>query len=337
MGARFLLAGLGVTLAAAVPLEGQDRLPIFDAHLHSMAADAQGPPPMAMCVPATAIPAWDPVVPYASTFLEWAKNPSCADPVWSPETDEGVLAGTMEVMERLNVYGVLSSYDEGRRALWMDAAPGRFLPGQAFNVRMTDLTPDSLRRLVASGAVEVLAEVTNQYLGVAPDDSSMDPYWALAEELDLPVGIHIGTGPPGVVHLGSPGHRASLHSALTLEPVLTRHPDLRVYVMHAGWPMIDDMLALMWTYPQVYVDLGGISFFTPDFESYLKRIVKAGFGNRVMFGSDQMVWPGVIERAVERIEAMEFLSEDQKRDIFYNNAARFFRFSESEIARHHGR
>jgi uncharacterized protein len=56
-----------------------------------------------------------------------------------------------------------------------------------------------------------------------------------------------------------------------------------------------------------------------------------------MFGSDQMVWPGLIEPSIEIIEETPFLSEEQKRDIFYNNAARFLRLSEEEIARHHGR
>jgi predicted TIM-barrel fold metal-dependent hydrolase len=56
-----------------------------------------------------------------------------------------------------------------------------------------------------------------------------------------------------------------------------------------------------------------------------------------MFGSDQMVWPGLIALSIEIIEEAPFLSEEQKRDIFYNNAARFLRLSEQEIARHHGR
>jgi hypothetical protein len=72
------------------------------------------------------------------------------------------------------------------------------------------------------------------------------------------------------------------------------------------------------------------------FYRYLQGIVEAGFGNRVMFGSDQMVWPGVIERAVAVIQEAPFLSMDQKRDILYNNAARFLRLSDQEIARHHG-
>lgn len=55
-----------------------------------------------------------------------------------------------------------------------------------------------------------------------------------------------------------------------------------------------------------------------------------------MFGSDQMVWPGTIERAITVIEEAPFLSEEQKRDILYNNAAQFLRLSDKEIARHHG-
>jgi predicted TIM-barrel fold metal-dependent hydrolase len=54
-----------------------------------------------------------------------------------------------------------------------------------------------------------------------------------------------------------------------------------------------------------------------------------------MFGSDQMIWPGIIEPAIKVIEDAPFLTSAQKRDIFYNNAARFLRLSKEEIARHH--
>ncbi len=56
-----------------------------------------------------------------------------------------------------------------------------------------------------------------------------------------------------------------------------------------------------------------------------------------MWGSDQMVWPRAIDVAIEALESAPFLSAEQKRDIFYNNAARFLRLSEEEIAKHHGR
>lgn len=56
-----------------------------------------------------------------------------------------------------------------------------------------------------------------------------------------------------------------------------------------------------------------------------------------MFGSDQMQWPETIALAIEAINTADFLTAEQKRDILYNNAARFLRLSEEEIARHHGR
>ena len=315
----------------------QDRLPVIDVHLHALAADQQGPPPLAMCTPIPEFPAWDPASgPYGATFMAMHKDPPCDDPVWSPETDEELMQETIEAMERLNVFGVLSGTPE-RVGTWMKAAPSRFIPGLGFNaVSDAAITPDSMRTLFESGRVEVLAEVTNQYAGLAPDDERMAPYWALAEELDIPVGIHVGPGPPGVHYLGAAGYRAHLHSAITLEPVLVKHPRLRVYIMHAGFPMIDDLLTLLYAHPQVYVDVGVIVFTRPDFYGYLRRIVEAGHGNRVMFGSDQMVWPGVMERAIARIEEAPFLSEEQKRDILYNNAARFLRLSEEETAQHHG-
>jgi predicted TIM-barrel fold metal-dependent hydrolase len=330
-----LIAGL---LLFAAPVLSQERPPILDMHLHALPADHQGPPPLAMCTPLR-FPAWDPSTPYGATFLAMLKEPACDDPVWSPETDEEVLRRTLAVVERLNVYGVLSGTPD-RVARWREAAPGRFLPGLGFNLASEDVpSPDELRGLVATGSVEVLAEVANQYAGIAPDDERMEPYWALAEELDLPVGIHIGPGPPGVIYLGAAGYRARLHSALTLEPVLVRHPRLRVYVMHAGYPMLDDLLALLYAHPQVYVDTGVIVFTQPRpaFYRYLRGIVDAGFGNRVMFGSDQMVWPETIERSVAVIEEAPFLSAEQKRDILYRNAARFLRLSQEEIDRHHGR
>lgn len=109
--------------------------------------------------------------------------------------------------------------------------------------------------------------------------------------------------------------------------------------MHYGSPLIDEMISMLGAYPQLYVDLGGIQWFYPRpyFYEQLRKFVDAGFEKRVMFGSDQMVWPGVIEPAMAIIEEAPFLSHEQKRDILYNNAARFLRLSKEEIARHHGR
>ncbi|HEX8620563.1 MAG TPA: amidohydrolase family protein [Allosphingosinicella sp.] len=321
-------------LVSAAPLAARDREPILDMHLHALHADEQGPPPLAMCTPIASMPVWDQRGAYADTFLERLKKPPCPDPVWSPLTDEALMRESLEAMDRLNIVGVASGPAE-RVAAWRKARPDRIIPALSFQLE-PELTPAAVRALHASGALAVFGEVTTQYDGVAPDDPRLEPYWALVEELDIPVGIHVGTGPPGVIYLGSGGYRARLHSALTMEEVLVRHPKLRVYLMHAGYPMIDDLLALLYAHPQVYVDIGVIVFTQPRaaFYRYLERIEEAGFGDRILFGSDQMVWPGVIERSVRVIEEAPFLTAGRKRDILYNNAARFLRLTPEQIAAH---
>jgi predicted TIM-barrel fold metal-dependent hydrolase len=52
----------------------------------------------------------------------------------------------------------------------------------------------------------------------------------------------------------------------------------------------------------------------------------------VLFGSDQMIWPDVIEMALESIDSATFLTAEQRRDILFNNAARYLRLPSERIA-----
>lgn len=318
-----------LVLGFGADLEAQSDATIIDMHLHALPADAQGPPPLGMCAPFDVFPTFDPATEsYGDVFMARLKQPPCEDPVWSPETDEGVMEQTLAMLERFDIVAVTSGPLVDAYAA---AAPERILPALLFDVGADPISPDSMRTLLASGKYVALAEVINQYSGIAPDDPRFDPYLAVAEELDVPVGIHVGTGPPGAPLLGFPHYRARLHSPLALEEVLSKHPGLRVWVMHAGWPMLDEMVAVLYAWPQVHVDVGVLAFLLPraEFHRYLRRLVESGFGNRVMFGSDQMVWPGTIPIAIDAIESADFLTEAQKRAIFYDNAARFLRLGEN--------
>jgi predicted TIM-barrel fold metal-dependent hydrolase len=64
------------------------------------------------------------------------------------------------------------------------------------------------------------------------------------------------------------------------------------------------------------------------FYDYLEALVRAGLGTRLMFGSDQMRWPEKIGDGINAIEQAPFLTEDQKRDILHDNAARFLRLDQ---------
>ena len=255
-------------------------------------------------------------------------NPLTGQPM-TATTEQTHMQATLTEMKKYNVVKAVVSNDYQAVLRWKAASPDHIIASYGFN-DPSSLDLDFLRREHAGGRLMALGEIGSQYEGIAPNDPMMDPGFALAEELDIPVGIHMGLTKPGGAHDDYPNYRAALSNPLLLEEVLIRHPKLRIYVMHAGWPMSDQMVALMWAHPQVYVDTGVIDWALPrkEFHAYLRRLVEAGFGKRIMFGSDQMVWPETIGMAVEGIESAAFLTEEQKRDILHNNAARFFRLDE---------
>ena len=97
--------------------------------------------------------------------------------------------------------------------------------------------------------------------------------------------------------------------------------------------MLERLKLLMFMHPQVYVDISAINYMLPrkEFHNYLEQLVNAGFGKRIMFGSDAPIWPEAIEQGILAIDEADFLSEQQKQDIFYHNAMRFFRMSEKDL------
>lgn len=333
----YLVGALPVLLAACSDARAPtpEPGPVIDMHLHALPADAQGPPPLAICAGRPAFPPRDPVAPWPEVFIEHSKNPPCDDPVTSPETDDALRDGTLEALEANDVVTAVVSGSPDLVRGWTERAPDRLVPSLLFDASMLGtLSPDTMRRWFEEGRYRVLGEVTLQYGGVRADDPAFEPYLAVAEELDVPVGIHVGTGPPGAPYLGFEGYRARLHSPLALEEMLMRHPDLRLYVMHAGWPMLEDMLAVLYAHPQVYVGTGVLQMALPraEYHRYLRRLVEAGFGDRIMFGSDQMVWPGLVEEGIRAIMEAPFLTEDQKRAILHDNAARFLRLEDDGAA-----
>jgi len=183
-----------------------------------------------------------------------------------------------------------------------------------------------LREAFETGSMSVLGEVIAQYAGLTLSDPLLEPYLALAVEFDAPVSLHTGIGPAGTsLDPCCLEFRARLGNPMHVEEALNRHPGLRLSLMHAGWPYLHDTIAVMKVYPQVYADLGAINWCLPraEFHAYLGALVRSGLGERLMFGSDQMFWPEAIGMAVEATESAE-LSASEKRDIFYNNAVRFF-------------
>ena len=313
-----------VSLAIAQPggLVAQERAPIIDMHMHASNVQV-GPDGSPLPVPLRCYPGPCEGGPAAAT------------------TEEEVLRMTLAAMDRHNiVLGFLSGFDIAPDSLtpnfervqaWVNAAPGRFIPG-AFLSQPGSPTVEFLRKEYVEGRLEGLGEIATQYYGHRPDDSALAPYFSLAAELDIPTHIHtLGIGAP------LPTFRSSAGNPLSLEDVLARHSDLRIFVENSGFPFTQEWIAIAYQYPQLYGEVSTATWIVNRnaFNSHLRTLVEAGLSKRIMFGSDQMQWPETIALAIEAIETADFLTEEQKRDILYNNAARFLRLSQEQIAAHH--
>lgn len=195
--------------------------------------------------------------------------------------------------------------------------------------RRLEAWPDThqLQELFQSGKLKIMGEITAQYAGVAPNDPRLEPYFAMAEKWDVPVCLHTGFGPPMSPYMGDPGFRMRYGNPLLLEDVLVRHPRLRIYIAHGGYPFLEETIALMLMYRQVYADISAINWLLTReaFHDYLRRLVEARLGDRIMFGTDQMIWPETVEMSIEAVESAGFLTEKQKQQIFFDNAATFLR------------
>ena len=71
-------------------------------------------------------------------------------------------------------------------------------------------------------------------------------------------------------------------------------------------------------HPNVYVDITVVNWILPEKEviKYIIALTDAGFGNRILYGSDQMVWPDIIDDAIAMINDSDALTLTQKADIF---------------------
>lgn len=309
-------AGLGS------PLKAQEapkkRSPVIDMHLHALPAQGWPGGPSFLC-PGQDLAPYDPSTKWDPDHL-WE---SCPHPIYAVTSDEELLREILAVMDRYNVVLAATSGSLEHVGRYREAAPKRILPG--LNSSMADMVPiESLRELVHKGEFAILGEIGPPIEGISPEDERLEPYFALAEELDIPVAFHLLSWQN--IYL-APQNRAVLNDPLLLEKVLNRHPKLRLYVMHAGWPRLNEMMALLALYPQVYAEVAAINWLLPrkEFHYYLRRLVEAGYGKRVLFGSDAAMWPQVLGLGIEAIESADFLSSDQKRDILCRNAARFLR------------
>ena len=174
-----------------------------------------------------------------------------------------------------------------------------------------------------AGTYEIMGELYNQYAGIAFDDPRMEPYYALAQRLGIPVAFHTHSGPPLTAAQCCPDFRLANGNPLLLENVLVKFPRLKVQIMHANPLVYPEVIDLLVQFPKVYVDISAwqMAYTRKKFHRLLQEYADAGLTGRIMFGSDGHDYA----KAFAAYESAEFLSDQQLAGIFCKNAERFLR------------
>ncbi|MEO2158456.1 MAG: Rid family hydrolase [bacterium] len=302
----------GNSVGSSEQLERETASPILDVHVH-----AHSDVPNRSYCPNSGL-----------IGLETEDGESlCSTPLRPAQNGKDLMERTLRYLEDYNMYAIAMTQDYSQLEKWTERSH-RILP--SIQTGIADFEKNEVQHLVESGKVIAIGELMTQYEGISPDSEEIEKVWDLAVAEDVPVGIHMSA--PGAQ---LPNYVARYGNPLLLEPVLKKYPELRIYLMHAGWPFLEETVSVLRQYPNVYVDISFIDWQMPInlFHNYLRQLVDYGFGKRIMFGSDQS-WPDAIQIAVENVEAADFLSSDQKDDIFFENALRFFRIDEDRLGIH---
>ena len=185
----------------------------------------------------------------------------------------------------------------------------RLIPFASVNPMTTPQPAREFERLVTEYGFRGL-KLYPTYQLYYPNDAMIYPLYAKAEELGVPVSMHLGSS----IFTGS---RIKYGDPIFIDDVAVDFPDLTLVQCHSGRPFwYDHAAGMARLHRNVYMEVSGLppsrlpSYF-PDMDRLADKII---------YGSD---WPGVptITENIQVIKGLT-LKEETKRKILGENAAR---------------
>jgi uncharacterized protein len=128
------------------------------------------------------------------------------------------------------------------------------------------------------------------------------PFYAKCAELEVPVVIQVGHSAEAMPsEAGRP---------LLLDTVALDFPELRIVAAHTGWPWVEELIALAWKHPNLFIATTAHppKHWQPELISFLNT--NRGIG-KVMYGSDYPVleWSSSLQQIQELGLKPEALSQ----------------------------
>ena len=154
------------------------------------------------------------------------------------------------------------------------------------------------------------AHVYPHWFELAPDHAKYYPFYAKCVELDVPIQMQVGQS---LIYSPTSPMR-SVGQPITIDTVACDFPELKIIGIHIGIPWHEEMIAMAWKHPNVYI---GCDAHAPKHwpESFIKYINSYG-QDKVIFGTDFPVID--FSRAMDDIAAHGFKPEVLAKLLRYN-------------------
>ena len=134
-----------------------------------------------------------------------------------------------------------------------------------------------------------------------PNHARWYPFYAKCVELDIPIQLQVGQS-----MIYAPDYPVeSVGRPILLDPVACHFPELRLIGIHVGIPWADEMIAMAWKHPNVYI---GTDAHSPKYwpDSFVRYMDSYG-RSKVIFGTDFPVLD--FERTRAEIEGLGLRAE----------------------------
>lgn len=152
---------------------------------------------------------------------------------------------------------------------------------------------------------------------IPPTDKKMYPIYSTCVEFDIPIWFHIS--------INYSTNTMEVERPIYLDVVAQDFPELKIIAGHGGWPWVNEMVAVAWRNPNIYIDIA----------SYLPKYIGMQgtgweplmhFGNsvlqdKILFGSTWLFMRMSIKQLADEVMKLP-LKEKVKEKWLYSNAAR---------------
>jgi len=151
-----------------------------------------------------------------------------------------------------------------------------------------------------------------------PDHARWYPFYAKCCELRIPVQLQVGQSLIYDPRLP----RRSVGRPITLDSVACDFPELKILGIHIGIPWHDEMIAMAWKHPNIYIvaDAHSPKYWPESFVRYIDTIGR----DKVLFGTDFPVLQ--FQRTRQEVEALG-LRPEALRKFLRDNALKVYGLS----------